>query len=102
MKKTTVNIPTTYVIRNGKLLAQVQRIFGEHVITDAWIADFSNAAVRRVNELFEDNTTASLDFSNMEIILEFINGRRVSFSNSEWGHINLPEGVLMDVSEQTE
>jgi hypothetical protein len=101
MKKTPVNIPTTYLFRNGKLLAQVQRIFGEHVITDAWIADFSKEAVQRVSERFEDDATASLDFSNMEIILEFINGRRVSFSNSEWGHIDLPEGVLVDVSDQT-
>jgi hypothetical protein len=101
MKKTPVNIPTTYLIRNGKLLAQVQRIFGEHVITDAWIADSSKESVQRANDRFEDDATASLDFSNMEIILEFINGRRVSFSNSEWGHINLPEGVLMDVCDQT-
>ena len=76
------------------LLAACQRVFGADIVKGAYVVtyDFGNSAPseveRRLTEAaFTDDGKAEISYDAQEIMVEFCNGNRVIFQNSEWATI---------------
>lgn len=87
---------------NAVLLARAKEIFGPDLVVNAWVQ--STWPVPDENEMNEEldeaeehlahsGDLAEIDFSNMEIVLEFCNGRFVCFENSEWAFITKQDAI---------
>jgi hypothetical protein len=82
------------MIQSDKLLKYAKTIFGD-VVVNAWVADDlilgRSAAIEAIYESSEAITVSrvgDLDWSNILIVFEFSNGKKVAFSNSEWASIS--------------
>jgi hypothetical protein len=78
------------------LLCDAKAIFGIYVVTGAWFAERGDTSARTRERLAQDvaDYKSSADKcislpTHGHIILEFLNGRRVSFKTSEWAFISL-------------
>jgi hypothetical protein len=83
------------VIRpDASLLAACQRVFGVDIVKDAYLVtyDFGNSGPGEVERrltgaAFVDDGKAEISYDAREIMIEFCNGNRVIFQNSEWATI---------------
>lgn len=79
---------------DASLLAACQRVFGADIVKGAYVVtyDYGNSAPgeveRRLSETaFTDGGKAEISYDAQEIMVEFCNGNKVIFQNSEWATI---------------
>lgn len=85
----------TAVRRDENLLKKAQAIFGAELVTNAFVTVTpyyreSDAGIKarlncKAHESAELDSDGGFSYDSEAIILEFSNGRRVEFQNSEWG-----------------
>jgi hypothetical protein len=79
---------------DASLLAAFQRVFGADIVKSAYIVtyDFGRSAPgevkKRLDEAaFRDDGKNEINYDAQEIMVEFCNGNKVIFQNSEWATI---------------
>lgn len=94
-----MNEPILHHLADPELLEQAKQIFGEDLVTGAWLQ-----AEEHPNSAFNPFTLEQIEYSLQQrllkpkekitcleygcsdsIVIEFSNGRFVNFSSSEWG-----------------
>ena len=85
-----------------ELLQDARRTFGNHLVVGAWFADTCEPTHASREQLQADVASYEPDEScgiavptHGMIIFEFLNGRKVAFSTSEWAHIFTVEDHLV-------
>lgn len=78
---------------DAALLSKAKRIFGDDLITGAWVTTWDydkpgEIAERLTAAAFVDDGENELRYDAQTIILEFSNGVRVEFENSEWASMS--------------
>ena len=93
---------TTAATPCEELLNDTKRIFGDQMVVGAWFIDSGLDLIRQRNRSmsdaanYESTGDADIDLStNCSAMLEFVNGRKVIFSTSEWGGIKLNDEPLI-------
>ena len=81
--------------QSNELFEKVKLIFGEDIVKNAYFTTHKTEdclekdVINRLNDskkhVYLDNNYLCMD--NQEIIIEFSNGRKINFGNSEWGGI---------------
>jgi len=89
----------TIARKNLKLLELAENVFGNGIVVDAFVTTwaFADCTHEEISHrldyederVFKNNDGGGLDLSCLDIILEFCNGRKIIFSNSEWGSANI-------------
>ena len=92
---------TIIIIPSEAILLDARRIFGTHLVMGAWLADtceptHSNRMKLRadVADYKSDDGCIALP-THGQIMLEFLNGRKVTFSTSEWAFISPVEDHIV-------
>ena len=82
------------MIQSDKLLKYAKTVFGD-IVVNAWIADdLILGEVKTIKAICEDfkkiklHSDGDLEYSFTTIVFEFSNGKRVTFSSSEWSFIS--------------
>jgi hypothetical protein len=85
------------------LLIQAKRIFGEDIATNAWFAeqfidtphtlnlDYVKLKLEKIANDFMDVGNENIALLDAYVVIEFCQERKVFFSTSEWGHIELAD-----------
>ena len=92
----------TAIRKNKDLLKAAKRVFGDELVINAWIttldAGFEPDYVR--SRLDEETSNvqpgkSELRYDAQNIVIEFCNGRKVLFTNSEWASMELTKDELI-------
>lgn len=89
----STNIKYADLIKDTKLLKYTKRIFGE-CVTNAFVLCKSDRNKICYSNLGK-NESISINYGNVDIILEFNNTNLVKFDNSEWATLTKLELQLL-------
>lgn len=81
---------TKYMARlDDNLLNTARTVFGDGLILRAWVTTWRIDGMSELEDIekryYSSDNDNQLDLDAKDIILEFSNGRKVLFTNSEWG-----------------
>jgi len=91
------------LIQCPALLIQAKRIFGEDIATNAWFAETYyepeslnfNYVKEKLEHLVDSYGDSGEDIVSLDeapyLVIEFCQNRKVFFSTSEWGHMELAD-----------
>lgn len=88
---------TKYILKEVEAVTKIaQNIFGD-IVQKVYYADLhynhvdEAQTIATIDKAIENasNSETSIDQDTRTIIIEFINGRKVVFSNSEWGSMEV-------------
>lgn len=97
--------------QNDGLLRQAKEVFGDDIITNAYVSfyhmafvddDYYINSLNRLHEsyLYYQYKKNKINIGGHTIILEFFNGRKVCFDSSEWGEIiNITDDITYEEVE---
>jgi hypothetical protein len=93
--------PTRLIRRDANLLAKAKAVFGDDLVTDAFVCTCGLKGVSDPEESMRlsedmhappDIDSREISYDGQHIRLIFCNGRAVDFMNSEQGIIGIPYG----------
>ena len=92
MNKTPVKQDKTAIRQDKRLLSTAKYIFGANVVNNAFVSTYDIYSTREeVIERIEENMFTRIEdviqYDSETIILEFVGGNMVMFTNSEWASI---------------
>jgi hypothetical protein len=81
---------TTVLRRDTNLLTMAKAIFGEALVTDAYVATWSYGCIKeeamdRLSRISYKGVCEEINQDGRIIAITFCSGNTVEFSNSEWG-----------------
>jgi len=87
----------TPIRRDPNLLAKAKKVFGDDLVTDAFVCTFQykDESIRLdegMHKSPELDLRNELSYDTQTIRLVFCNGRTVDFDNSEWASMHNPFG----------
>ena len=97
VNKTSIKQHKTAIRQDKTLLIIAKDIFGANVVNNAFVCAYNIYSTREeVIERIEENMFTRIDdviqYDSETIILEFVGGNMVRFTNSEWASIEKVKG----------
>ena len=78
------------------LLQTAKNVFGNDIVIKAWVASWQVEGIstreevsERLNRKRHSSVYKELDLDDNDVVIEFINRRKVYFTVSEWGTVSL-------------